>query len=84
MIRKTGQPDCKLFTLAKGETVIAHYVQLIEVNNLLGVSPYTSMNTINFMSIISTLDLVRRLSDEFNQLKKELQELRGAKHSLNN
>ncbi len=83
-IRKTGQPACKLFTLANGETVIAHYVPLIKDNNVLGVLSYTSMNTINYMNTISTLDLVRRLSDELNQFKKELQKLRGAKYSLNN
>jgi transcriptional regulator with PAS, ATPase and Fis domain len=84
VIRKTGQPDCRLFTLANGETVIAHYVPLIKDNNILGVFAYTSMNTINYMSTLSTLDLVRRLSDELNQFKNELQKLRGAKYSLNN
>ena len=84
MIRKTGEPDCKLFTLANGETVVAHYVPLIRDNNVLGVFAYTSMNTINYMSTLSTLDLVRRLSDELNQFKNELQKLRGAKYSLNN
>jgi len=84
MIRKAGQPDCKLFTLANGETVIAHYVPLIKGNNILGVFAYTSMNTIKYMSTISTLDLVRRLNDELNQFKNELQKLRGAKYSVNN
>ncbi len=84
VIRKTGQPDCKLFTLANGETVIAHYVPLIKDNNILGVFAYTSMNTIEYMSTLSTRDLVRRLSDELNQFKNELQKLRGAKYSLNN
>jgi len=84
VIRKIGQPDCRLFTLANGETVIAHYVPLIKDNNTLGVFAYTSMNTINYMSTLSTVDLVRRLSDELNQFKNELQKLRGAKYSLNN
>jgi hypothetical protein len=49
MIRKTGQPDCELFTLANGEAVIAHYFPLTKDNNILGVLSYTSMNTINSM-----------------------------------
>jgi transcriptional regulator with PAS, ATPase and Fis domain len=82
-IRKKGQPDCKLFTLANGETVVAHYVPLIQDNKTLGVFAYTSMNTIDYMSTLSTMDKVRRLNDELNQFKNELQKLRGAKYSLN-
>jgi transcriptional regulator with PAS, ATPase and Fis domain len=81
-VRKTGQPDCRLFTLADGETVIAHYVPLIKDNKMLGVFAYTSMNTIEYMSTLSTVDLVRRLNDELNQFKNELERLRGAKYSL--
>jgi transcriptional regulator with PAS, ATPase and Fis domain len=84
MIRKNGQPDCKLFTLANGETVIAHYVPLIKDKKTRGVFAYTSMNTIEYMSTLSTMDIVRRLNDELNQFKNELQKLRGAKYSLNN
>lgn len=83
-IRKKGQPDCKLFTLANGETVVAHYVPLIKDNKTLGVFAYTSMNTIEYMSTLSTMDVVRRLNDELNQFKNELQRLRGAKYSLSN
>ena len=84
MIRKNGQPDCKLFTLANGETVIAHYVPLIKDKKTLGVFAYTSINTIEYMSTLSTMDIVRRLNDELNQFKNELQKLRGAKYSLSN
>ncbi len=83
-IRKTGQPDCKLFTLADGETVIAHYVPLIKDKKILGVFAYTSINTIEYMSTLSTMDIVRRLNEELNQFKNELQKLRGAKYSLTN
>ncbi len=83
-VRKTKQPDCRLFTLANGETVIAHYVPLIRDNKMLGVFAYTSINTIEYMSTLSTMDIVRRLNDELNQFKTELQKLRGAKYSLNN
>ena len=83
-IRKNGQPDCKLFTLADGETVIAHYVPLIKDNQMLGVFAYTSINTIEYMSTLSTMDIVRRLNNELNQFKNELQKLRGAKYSLSN
>ncbi len=44
VIRTAGQPDCRLFTLANGETPIAHYVPLIKGNNVLGVLAYGSMN----------------------------------------
>ena len=71
-----------MFTLADGETVIAHYVPLIKDNKMLGVFAYTSMNTIEYMSTLSTVDLVRRLNDELNQFKNELERLRGAKYSL--
>ncbi len=81
-IRKKGQPDCKLFTMTNGETVIAHYVPLIEDGKTLGVFAYTSMNTIHYMSTLSTVDLVRRLNDELKQFKNELQKLREAKYSL--
>jgi len=84
VIRKNGQPDCKLFTLANGETVIAHYVPLIKNKKTLGVFAYTSINTIEYMSTLSTMDIVRRLNDELNQFKNELQKLRGAKYSLDN
>jgi transcriptional regulator with PAS, ATPase and Fis domain len=83
-IKKAGQPVSRLFTLANGETVIAHYVPIIKNNKVLGVFAYTSMNTIDYMSTLSTMDLVRRLNDELNQFKNELQKLRGAKYSLNN
>ena len=83
-IRKSGQPDSGLFTLANGETVIAHYVPLIRDKKTIGVFAYTSMNTIDYMSTLSTVEIVRRLNDELNQFKKELQKLRGAKYSLAN
>ena len=83
VIRTTGQQDCRLFTLANGETAIAHYVPLIKGNNVFGVLAYGSMD-INYMSTISTLDLVHRLNDKLNQFKNELQKLRGAKYSINN
>jgi transcriptional regulator with PAS, ATPase and Fis domain len=83
MIRKTGKPDCKLFTLPNGEIVLAHYVPLIKDKKILGVFAYSSMNTIDYMSTLSTRNMVRHLNDELNQFKNELQKLRGAKYSLN-
>ena len=70
--QKSGQPDSGLFTLANGETVIAHYVPLIRDKKTIGVFAYTSMNTIDYMSTLSTVEIVRRLNDELNQFKKEL------------
>jgi len=83
-IRRSGNPDSSLFTLANGETVIAHYVPLIRDKKAIGVFAYTSMNTIDYMSTLSTVEIVRKLNNELDQFKKELQKLRGAKYSLEN
>ena len=83
-IRRSGKPDSSLFTLANGETVIAHYVPLIKDGKTTGVFAYTSMNTIDYMSTLSTVEMISRLNEELNLSKKELQKLRGAKYSLEN
>jgi transcriptional regulator with PAS, ATPase and Fis domain len=83
VVRITRQQDCRLFTLANGETVLANYVPLIKDDDVVGVLSYASMN-MNYMSTVSTLDLLLRFNEELNQFRNELQKLRGTKYSLNN
>ncbi len=82
-VREKGKPECRLFTLANGETVIASYVPLIQAKTVVGVFAYTSVNTMSGMSTLSTMEMLRRMNDELNQFKNELGRLRGAKYSLN-
>lgn len=81
-LRKKGKLEGRLFTLANGETVIASYVPLIRDEKVVGVFAYSSVNTMDDMSTLSTMEMVRRMNDELDQIKNELGRLRGAKYSL--
>jgi transcriptional regulator with PAS, ATPase and Fis domain len=80
-VRRAGQPDWKLFTLANGEKVIANYIPLIRNNEVIGIFSYTSMHKSD-ISTHSTIDYINRLNNDMNQYRSELQRLRGAKYSL--
>jgi transcriptional regulator with PAS, ATPase and Fis domain len=80
-VRRSGQPDWKLFTLANGEKVIANYIPLTRNNKVVGIFSYTSLHKSD-ISTHSTIDYINRLNDDMNQYRSELQKLRGAKYSL--
>jgi len=81
-VRKKGKMEGRLFTLVNGETVIASYVPLIQARKVVGVFAYSSVNTMEDMSTLSTMEMIRSMNDELNHIKNELGRLRGAKYSL--
>ncbi len=79
--KKIGKAGLKSFYPGQWRNSYCPLVPLIKDRKAIGVFAYTSMNTIDYMSTLSTVEIVRRLNDELNQFKKELQKLRGAKYS---
>lgn len=83
IVAKTGKEEMgSIFRLKTGESVLVNRMLVRKNGKVVAVAAFSSFSTTAELYTHVTIQKINRLSQELNQYKKELTQLRGAKYSL--
>jgi PAS domain S-box-containing protein len=83
IVAKTGQEEIgSIFKLKNGESILVNRLPIKKDGKIIGAIAFSTINAKDSLSTQNTITNVRRLTQELNQYKNDLNKLRGAKYSL--
>lgn len=83
IVAKTGREEIgSIFKMKNGESIIVNRLPIKKDGKIIGAIAFSIINAKDSLSTQNTVTNVRRLTQELNQYKNELNNLRGAKYSL--
>lgn len=83
IVSETGKEEVgSIFKLRNGETVIVNRFPVKKNGRIIGAIAYGSLVKTGQYNTNTTIELIKRLDQEIDQYKTELNKLRGAKYSL--